>query len=157
MVITLREEAAMEYIRSLIFVLTVLVGMIAAPAYPADELFDSATASKHMDQGIAFLKAKDFDAAVNEFNAAAEIAPEAEAYYYLGYAYYMKSRKVDGDSRRMSRENFEQAYEIDPNFSPTRYKPAEPAPQQAEPSATTEPVTPQPDVQQPPTPEQPKP
>ena len=147
----------MEYIRSLIFVLTVLVGMIAAPAYPADELFDSATASKHMDQGIAFLKAKDFDAAVNEFNAAAEIAPEAEAYYYLGYAYYMKSRKVDGDSRRMSRENFEQAYEIDPNFSPTRYKPAEPAPQQAEPSATTEPVTPQPDVQQPPTPEQPKP
>jgi tetratricopeptide (TPR) repeat protein len=157
MVITLREEAAMEYIRSLIFVLTVLVGMIAAPAYPADELFDSATASKHMDQGIAFLKAKDFDAAVNEFNAAAEIAPEAEAYYYLGYAYYMKSRKVDGDSRRMSKENFEQAYEIDPNFSPTRYKPAEPAPQQAEPSATAEPVIPQPDVQQPPTPEQPKP
>jgi tetratricopeptide (TPR) repeat protein len=147
----------MEYIRSLIFVLTVLVGMIAAPAYPADELFDSATASKHMDQGIAFLKAKNFDAAVNEFNAAAEIAPEAEAYYYLGYAYYMKSRKVDGDSRRMSRENFEQAYEIDPNFSPTRYKPAEPAPQQAEPSATAEPVTPQPDVQQTPTPEQPKP
>jgi tetratricopeptide (TPR) repeat protein len=157
MVITLREEAAMKYIRSLIFVLTVLVGMIAAPAYPADELFDSATASKHIDQGIAFLKAKNFDAAVNEFNAATEIAPEAEAYYYLGYAYYMKSRKVDGDSRRMSRENFEQAYEIDPNFSPTRYKPAEPEPQQAEPSATPEPVTPQPDVQQPPTPEQPKP
>ena len=148
----------MEYIRSLIFVLTVLAGMIAAPAYPADELFDSATASKHMDQGIAFLKAKDFDAAINEFNAAAEIAPEAEAYYYLGYAYYMKSRKADGDSRRMSRENFEQAYEIDPNFSPTRYKPAEPALQQAEPSATAEPVTPRPDVQQqPPTPEQPKP
>jgi tetratricopeptide (TPR) repeat protein len=157
MVISLREEAAMEYTRSLIFVLTVLVGMIAAPAYPADELFDSATASKHMDRGIAFLKAKDFDAAINEFNASAEIAPEAEAYYFLGYAYYMKSRKVDGESRRMSRENFEQAYEIDPNFSPTRYKPAEPAPQQAEPSAPAEPVTPQPDAQQPPTPEQPKP
>ncbi len=149
----------MAYTRSLIFVLTVLVGMIAAPAYPADELFDTAAASKHMDQGISCLKAKDFDAAIKEFNESASIAPEAEAYYYLGYAYYMKSRKVDGESRRMSRENFEQAYEIDPNFSPTRYKPSEPALQQTteEPSAAAVPVVPQPAEQQPPTPEQPNP
>ncbi len=55
----------MAYNRSLIFVLTVMVSMVAAPAYPTDELFDTATASKHIEQGISFLKAKDFDAAIN--------------------------------------------------------------------------------------------
>jgi tetratricopeptide (TPR) repeat protein len=142
--------------RSLMFVLLVLAGMVAAPAYPADELFDNATALRHMDQGISFLKAKDFNAAINEFEESAAIAPEAEAYYYLGYAYYMKSRKVDGESRRLSRENFEQAYEIDPNFSPTRYKPSEPASQPTTtPSTTAVPVAPPPAAQEPPTPEQP--
>jgi tetratricopeptide (TPR) repeat protein len=120
MVLSLREEAAMSYIWTLIFVLTAMVGMVAAPAFPADELFDTATMSKHMEQGISCLKAKDFDAAIKEFDESAAIAPEAEAYYYLGYAYYMKSRKVDGESRKMSMENFKKAYEIDPNFSPTR-------------------------------------
>ena len=148
----------MAYNRSMVFVLTVMVSMIAAPAYPADELFDNATASKHMDQGISFLKAKDFDAAIKEFQESADIAPEAEAYYYLGYAYYMKSRTVDGESRKMSRENFEQAYEIDPNFSPTRYKPSEPVSKPTTtPSAAVVPAAPQPPAQQQPSPEQPKP
>ncbi len=142
----------------LIFVFTVMVSMVAAPAYPADELFDTATAAKHMDKGISFLKARDFDAAIKEFDELTAIAPEAEAYYYLGYAYYMKGKKVDGESRRMSLENFEKAYEIDPNFSPTRYKPSEPAPQLMITRPTTSvPVEPQPAAQQPPVREQPKP
>jgi tetratricopeptide (TPR) repeat protein len=158
MVLLLREEAAMTYNRSLIFVLTVMVSMIAAPAYPADELFDSATASKHIERGISFLKSKNFDAAIKEFDESATIAPEAEAYYFLGYAYYMKSKKVDGESRRMSLENFEKAYEINPNFSPARYQPSEPAPQRtATPSPAAAPVDPKPAAQQPPAPEQPKP
>jgi tetratricopeptide (TPR) repeat protein len=148
----------MAYNRSLVFVLTVMVSMAAAPAYPADELFDNATASKLMEQGISFLKANNFDAAIQEFDELTSVAPEAEAYYYLGYAYYMKSRKVDGDSRRLSMENFEKAYEIDPNFSPTRYKPLEPAPLPAtKPSTAAVPVEAQPPAQPPPTQEQPKP
>jgi tetratricopeptide (TPR) repeat protein len=148
----------MSYIRTLIFVLTTMVSMVAAPAFPADELFDTAASLKHMEQGISFLKAKDFDAAIHEFDKSAVIAPEAEAYYYLGYAYYMKSRKVDGESRRLSLENFEKAYEIDPNFSPTRFKPSEPAPQLiTKPSTTAVPVEQPPDAQQPPAPEQPRP
>src|SRR3990172_9135946 len=148
MVQLLREEAAMTYIRSLIVVLTIMVSMVAAPAYPADELFDAATASKHLDQGISFLKAKDFDAAIKEFDESAGIAPEAEAFYYLGYAYYMKSKKGDGESRKLSLENFDKAYEIDPNFSPTRFKPAEPAPRHATKSVATAPVAPEPATQQ---------
>ena len=148
----------MTYNRSLIVVLMIMASMVAAPAFPADELFDTATASKHIERGISFLKVKDFDAAIKEFDESATIAPEAEAYYYLGYAYYMKSRKMDGESRRMSRDSFEKAYEIDPNFTPTRYQPSEPAPPQtAAPSPATAPAAPQPAAQQPPAAEQPKP
>jgi len=158
MVGTLREEAAMAYNRSLIYVLTAMLSMAAAPAFPADEVFDTATASKHLEKGISYLKAKDFDAAITEFDESASISPEADAFYYLGYAYYMKSRKGDGENHKKALENFDQAYEIDPNFSPTRFKPSEPAPQQtATPPPAAEPVAPQPAAPQAPTPEQPKP
>lgn len=148
----------MAYNRSLIYVLTAMLSMAAAPAFPTDELFDTAAASKHLEQGISHLKAKDFDAAITEFDESASISPEAEAYYYLGYAYYMKSRKGDGEDRQKALENFDRAYEIDPNFSPTRFKPSEPAPQQAAtPPPTAEPVSPRPAEPQAPAPEQPKP
>ena len=143
----------MAYNRSLIYVLTAMLSMAAAPAFPAEEVFDTATASRHLEQGISHLKAKDFDAAITEFDESASISPEAEAYYYLGYAYYMKSRKSDGEDRKKALENFDQAYEIDPNFSPTRFKPSEPAPQQT----TTPAPAPEPVAPQAPTPEQPKP
>jgi len=143
----------MAYNRSLIYVLTAMLSMAAAPAFPAEEVFDTATASRHLEQGISHLKAKDFDAAITEFDESASISPEAEAYYYLGYAYYMKSKKSNGENRQRALENFDRAYEIDPNFSPTRFKPSEPAPQQ-----TTTPVpAPEPVAPQAPTPEQPKP
>jgi tetratricopeptide (TPR) repeat protein len=149
----------MAYNRSLIVAFMMMVSMVAAPAYPADELFDTAAASKHIERGISFLKAKDFDAAIKEFDESATIAPEAEAYYYLGYAYYMKSRKMDGESRRMSLDNFEKAYEIDPNFTPTRYQPSETPPPRAAaaPSPKAAPVAPQPADLQPPAPDQPQP
>ena len=143
----------MAYNRSLIYVLTAMLSMAAAPAFPAEEVFDTATASRHLEQGISHLKAKDFDAAITEFDESASISPEAEAYYYLGYAYYMKSKKSDGEDRKKALENFDRAYEIDPNFSPTRFKPSEPAPQQT----TTPAPAPEPVAPQAPTPEQPKP
>ncbi len=120
----------MGYNRLLVIVLTVMVCMAAAPALAAEELFDTATAAKLREQGISCLKAKDFDTAIKEFDESAAIAPEADAYYYLGYAYYMKGRKAaDETARKKSLEYFEKAYEIDPNFSPTRSKPSGPAPQ----------------------------
>jgi tetratricopeptide (TPR) repeat protein len=156
MVLSLRKEAAMSYTRTLIYVLAAMISMVAAPAFAADELFATAASSKHLEQGISFLKAKNFDAAIREFDNSAVIAPEAEAYYYLGYAYYMKGKNGDGDSRKKSLENFGKAYEIDPNFSPTRFKPSEPMPQPiSRPSTTAAPVEQEPAAQQPPA-EQPK-
>lgn len=109
-------------------IITALAITVAAQAFPADEPFDTATAAKHLEQGVAFLKAKNYDAAISEFEEAAEINPDAEAFYYLGYAYYIKGKKSDGENRKKSRENFEKAYEINPNFTPSRFKPAEPVP-----------------------------
>ncbi len=144
MVLTLREEEAMIYNRSMIFVLTVLLCMAAAPAFAAEELFDTETASAHIEQGISFLKARNFDAAIAEFDESVSIYPEAEAYYYLGYAYYMKNRKGDGETRQKALINFDLAYELDPHFSPTRYRVPEPAPQViSEPSTTETPASPQ--------------
>jgi tetratricopeptide (TPR) repeat protein len=106
----------------------ILLVVITAPAFPAEELFDTASAAVHVKQGISLLHAKKYDAAIKEFEEAASINPDAEAYYYLGYTFYLKGRSGDESSREKSRENFAKAYEIDPNFSPTRFKPAE-APQ----------------------------
>ena len=113
---------------------------VAAPAFAAEELFDTATAAKHLEQGIVFLKAKKFDPAIKEFEEAATVNPDAEAYYYLGYAFYLKGRSGDEESRKKSRDNFEKAYEINPNFSPTRYKPAEPAKTKGQPQNQEQPV-----------------
>ena len=139
--------------------LIALLGAAVFPAHADEELFDTKAAAQHMDNGIAYLKAKNFDAAIREFEAAEEINPDAEAYYYLGYAYYLKGRTGDKESRIKSRENFKNAYEIDPNFTPTRLKPTEPAPaaveqaEQSGPSTTAEsrvtPTAPAPEDQQP--------
>ena len=101
-------------------------------SYAADELFDAKTAAEHTAKGIAHLKAKQYDAAIDELEKSASVYPEAEAFYYLGYAYYMKGRKGDGESRKNAMENFEQAYELDPNFTPTRLMPSEPLPPKPE-------------------------
>lgn len=102
--------------------IVLVIGLGSAPlAAPAEEeLFDTKAAAQHIEQGIERLNAKNYDAAIAEFEESAAISPEAEAYYYLGYAYYLKGRKKDGGNRSLSRENFEKAYEIDPNFTPRR-------------------------------------
>jgi tetratricopeptide (TPR) repeat protein len=113
----------------LVAVIALLV-MVPLLGQAEEELFDTRAANQHIDQGIAYLKVKNFDAAVREFEASADINPDAEAYYYLGYTYYLKGRTSNGESRSKSRENFERAYEIDPNFSPSRFKPTEQVPAQ---------------------------
>jgi len=116
----------------LILLVTAVIAAIQMTSYAADELFDTKTAEEHLEKGIAHLKAKQYDAAIEELEESASIYPEAEAFYYLGYAYYMKGRKGDAESRKKAIENFEQAYEIDPNFTPTKYKPEEPLPPRTE-------------------------
>ncbi len=109
------------------FIVFLSLGLVALTVHAADGLFDTKAASEHIDKGISYLKQNNFDAAVKEFDESASISPEAEPYYYLGYTYYLKGRKGDLESRKLSRENFDKAYEIDPNFTPMRYKPAEPS------------------------------
>src|SRR3990170_6685803 len=128
--------------------------LILAPAvgHSAEELFDTKAATQHTEKGIAHLKARNYDAAAREFEESSAISPDAEAFYYLGYAYYMKGKiSNDGESRKKSMENFDKAYELNPNFTPTRFKPEETdavKPKQkegekGEPESPSQPVTPE--------------
>jgi len=112
----LAKQAAIFTIVMLLFAIPVL-----APA--EEELFDTKAAVAGMEKGVKLLKAKKFDEAIEALEEAVAAAPNAEAHYLLGYAYYMKGKSGDEDSRQKSIENFEQAYQIDPNFTPSKFKP----------------------------------
>jgi tetratricopeptide (TPR) repeat protein len=143
---------------------------LPATAVAEEELFDTKAAAAHIEKGIHLLKAKKTDAAIQEFEEAVAAAPEAEAYYLLGYAYYLKSKTGDDDARQKSIENFDMAYQINPNFSPNKFKPAEPinlpggnpsgeaTPAAVAPASKLAPAPPAAPAQPqaPPTPEQPK-
>ena len=113
-------------------VLVLMLLSIAALAVQAaeEELFDTKGAAASVDKGLSLLKQKKYDAAVEAFEEAAAMSPdiEAEALYYAGYACYLKGRSGDEDARQRSVEFFDRAYEINPNFSPNKFKPAEPLP-----------------------------
>ncbi len=117
-------------------------------AFSAEELFDTKAATQHTQKGIEHLREKDLDAAIKEFEESIAINPDAEAYYFLGYTYYLKGKTGDGESRKRSKENFDKAYELNPNFSPSRLmEPAATEPKQAPaPPAATVPGT-QPETQ----------
>ncbi|OGW39305.1 MAG: hypothetical protein A2010_02190 [Nitrospirae bacterium GWD2_57_9] len=100
----------------------ILVTGVQSVLAEEEELFDTKAAEAFIEKGIGHLKAKNLDAAVNALEEAVSIAPDAEAYYYLGYAYYLKGRTGDSESRVKSIESFEKAYELDPNFTPQKYK-----------------------------------
>ena len=102
-----------------------LVGLFAAAniAFAEEELFDTKEANSYFEQGIKYLQTKKLDSAVTALEESVSIAPNAEAYYFLGYAYYLKGRSGDAESRKKAIENFENAYELEPGFTPTKYKP----------------------------------
>lgn len=108
-------------------ILCALLALIISPSatYAAEELFDTKAAEVHIEKGIKGLKAGRYDSAVQEFEAASEIQPDADVFYYLGYAYYMKGKDGDEESRKKAMENFEKAYEINPNYTPSGFKPEE--------------------------------
>ncbi len=102
-----------------------------------DELFDTKAAGEYLEKGLVQLRTRNIEAAIASLEESVAIAPAAEAYYYLGYAYYLKGRSGDSESRKQSMENFEKAYELDPGFSPNRS------------SIPAADMTPQPGTQQP--------
>jgi len=130
----------MNRVKMIAISLAMMLGGVPAVSHAQNELFDTRAASTHVEKGVALLKAKSYDAAISEFEEAAAIYPDAESYYYLGYAYYMKSRQGDGDNRNKSRENFEKAYELDPGFAPGRTRQIETVPDKPE-QKTSEPRT----------------
>ena len=98
--------------------------MIFASNGPAEDLFDTAAASRLLEKGFDHLAKKNYDAAINVFEDSASIEPSAEAFYYLGYSYYMKGKvRNDPRSRKKAINSFDKAYELDPNFTPTRIEP----------------------------------
>ncbi|MFA5073295.1 MAG: hypothetical protein WC539_05300 [Nitrospirota bacterium] len=115
----------MKLIPAFIISLCLMIGA-AVPAFSAEELFDTEASSKHISEGRALLHQKKFDAAIQQFEAASEINPNAESFFYAGYAYYLKGRNGNEESLKKSRENFDKAYELDPGFSPLRTPAAEP-------------------------------
>jgi tetratricopeptide (TPR) repeat protein len=151
------QEDSMRKVLIMAMLITAIITGIQIVSYAADELFDAKTASEHMAKGIAHLKAKNYDAAIDELEKSTSIYPEAEAFYYLGYAYYMKGRKGDGESRNKAMENFEQAYELDPNFTPTRLTPVESLPPKLEQKNIENRQIPAPEAPQPAQPAAPKP
>jgi tetratricopeptide (TPR) repeat protein len=109
--------------------LLVLLVMAAAPVMAAEEdVFDTKTAIEQREKGRQFLNTKKYDAAIEALEAAVDAAPDAEAYYLLGYAYYEKGKTGDEESLEKAKENFEEAYSLDPNISPNKFKPGQPVP-----------------------------
>lgn len=117
-------------IAGILMVMVVIAFVPSGWAAEEEPLFDTKAAAASLEKGLVLVKSKKFDAAIAAFEEAAATSPdvEAEAYYYTGYAYYLKGRSGDEDSRQKSAEYFERAYEINPNFSPNKFKPTEPMP-----------------------------
>ena len=124
---------------TLILLLLSALCLLAMPVLAEEELFDTKAAVQHVQKGIENLRAKKYDAAIAEFEESVSIDPDAEAYYLLGYSYYMKGKTGDAESREKAKENFERAYELNPNFSPNKaiapLAPPAPAPAAPEPQA----------------------
>jgi len=116
----------MGKIKPVIFVAVMMLCILPGPGHAADELFDTAGAAALMNKGVTDLMLGHYDAAIEALEESVGIDPQAPAFYYLGYAYYMKSKKGDGENRTKAMENFDKAYELDPGFTPIKIKTDEP-------------------------------
>ena len=69
----------------------------------------------YTDLGNVYMKLGDNDKALEWFNKAVELKPDARTYFDIGAAFFNTDRKLE------AARNFENAVEIDPNFSPAYY------------------------------------
>jgi tetratricopeptide (TPR) repeat protein len=111
----------------IVIAVVMLLCILPGLGHAADELFDTEAATTLAQKGIEDLRAGRYDAAIEAFEESVNINPEAPAFYYLGYAYYMKGKKSNGENRVKAMENFDKAYELDPNFTPMNISTDEPA------------------------------
>jgi tetratricopeptide (TPR) repeat protein len=114
--------------RAITSVLLAVAVLCAVPAMAADEdLFDTKTAVEQREKGRQFLNAKEYDQAIEALEKSVSAAPDdADAFYLLGYAYYLKGKTGDKENLERAKENFDEAYQLNPNFSPTKIKAEEP-------------------------------
>jgi tetratricopeptide (TPR) repeat protein len=132
------KEAAMRKTGPVIFVaIIMMLSILPGLGHAADELFDTEGAAALMNKGVSDLMLGHYNAAIEALEESVGIDPQAPAFYYLGYAYYMKSKKGDGENRTKAMENFDKAYELDPGFTPIKIKAEEPAAAPAPSSITT--------------------
>lgn len=117
----------MGKIKPVIFVAIMMFSILPGLGQAADALFDTTAATELMNKGVADLMVGRYDAAIDALEESVGIDPRAPAFYYLGYAYYMKSKKNDGENRTKAMESFDRAYELDPGFTPIKIKTDEPA------------------------------
>ena len=110
----------------LVFVIAAAVSAlygVSVRGRPGGSLRHQGSCRTHLKKDLSSFAPRHVEAAIEALEESVAIAPEAEAYYYLGYAYYLKGRSGDSESRKLSMESFEKAYELDPAFTPNKYKP----------------------------------
>jgi tetratricopeptide (TPR) repeat protein len=123
----MHKEAAMGKIRPVIFLAVMILCNLPGFGHAADELFDTAGATELTNKGVSELMRGHYNEAIEALEESVGIDPQAPTFYYLGYAYYMKGKKGDEESRTKAMENFDKAYELDPGFTPIKIKTDEPA------------------------------
>ena len=112
----------MKRVIFLIMAVAVIIFQNGLSAAAQEDLFDTKAAGALYEQGMNNLRGSKLEEAIAAFEESLSIAPDARTYYFLGYAYYLKGKTGDIDSRKKSLESFEQAYELDPNFTPAKYE-----------------------------------
>lgn len=69
---------------------------------------------KYLNAGMQYLKAKQFDKAIQYFNASIQMRPTAEGYMYLGTAYYYKGDMANAKAA------YQKSLELNPNNAQVR-------------------------------------
>jgi tetratricopeptide (TPR) repeat protein len=90
---------------SKIFVLLVCVIFV----FTLSSFGANAKAQQYLNAGINYVKAKNYDKAIQYLNYSVKMEPTSNAYYYLGYAYYSK-----GDKNK-ALSNFQQSLKLNPS------------------------------------------
>jgi tetratricopeptide (TPR) repeat protein len=117
----------MGKIKPVMFIVIMMLCILPGLGHAEEELFDTKAAAALVNKGVADLMVGHYDAAIEALEESVGIDPQAPAFYYLGYAYYMKSKKSNGENRTRAMENFDRAYELDPSFTPIKIKADAPA------------------------------
>jgi len=80
---------------------------------PEEPLFDDQLAAVYYQKAVQLYQKRNYSKAIDELEKAIEINPDQkEAYYLLGYAYYKEGKM------NLSRDAFNQAYKLDPKYTP---------------------------------------